>query len=206
MIRRPPRSTHCISSAASDVYKRQVLNNKEFVTIGGYSDTFKHLNDCDKYNIDSDSWENLPSLNEKKQSMAACLFQGREIYVIGGFNGSRLATIERLTVNPLAKEWVTVDVPNGDEIVPFSCGVAAQVSANEILILRGNKTTDTYKYDIPNNIVRKGEDLKARDSFVLQTMYPIEGSLTVFGYFGSVHVFNIRAQTWDDSEIVDENS
>jgi len=24
MIRRPPRSTHCISSAASDVYKRQV--------------------------------------------------------------------------------------------------------------------------------------------------------------------------------------
>ena len=25
MIRRPPRSTHCISSAASDVYKRQML-------------------------------------------------------------------------------------------------------------------------------------------------------------------------------------
>eukprot|EP00825_Cyclidium_porcatum_P003505 TRINITY_DN11628_c0_g1_i1.p1 TRINITY_DN11628_c0_g1~~TRINITY_DN11628_c0_g1_i1.p1 ORF type:complete len:101 (-),score=27.85 TRINITY_DN11628_c0_g1_i1:41-343(-) len=25
MIRRPPRSTHCISSAASDVYKRQQL-------------------------------------------------------------------------------------------------------------------------------------------------------------------------------------
>eukprot|EP00825_Cyclidium_porcatum_P007462 TRINITY_DN13744_c0_g1_i1.p2 TRINITY_DN13744_c0_g1~~TRINITY_DN13744_c0_g1_i1.p2 ORF type:complete len:113 (-),score=36.50 TRINITY_DN13744_c0_g1_i1:330-668(-) len=24
MIRRPPRSTHCISSAASDVYKRQI--------------------------------------------------------------------------------------------------------------------------------------------------------------------------------------
>eukprot|EP00826_Nyctotherus_ovalis_P040473 TRINITY_DN3999_c0_g1_i1.p1 TRINITY_DN3999_c0_g1~~TRINITY_DN3999_c0_g1_i1.p1 ORF type:complete len:210 (-),score=62.64 TRINITY_DN3999_c0_g1_i1:250-858(-) len=26
MIRRPPRSTHCISSAASDVYKRQPMN------------------------------------------------------------------------------------------------------------------------------------------------------------------------------------
>eukprot|EP00825_Cyclidium_porcatum_P033235 TRINITY_DN35292_c0_g1_i3.p3 TRINITY_DN35292_c0_g1~~TRINITY_DN35292_c0_g1_i3.p3 ORF type:complete len:115 (-),score=14.41 TRINITY_DN35292_c0_g1_i3:237-581(-) len=26
MIRRPPRSTHCISSAASDVYKRQRLD------------------------------------------------------------------------------------------------------------------------------------------------------------------------------------
>ena len=27
MIRRPPRSTHCISSVASDVYKRQVYDN-----------------------------------------------------------------------------------------------------------------------------------------------------------------------------------
>ena len=29
MIRRPPRSTHCISSAASDVYKRQLDNYSE---------------------------------------------------------------------------------------------------------------------------------------------------------------------------------
>eukprot|EP00826_Nyctotherus_ovalis_P062456 TRINITY_DN9035_c0_g1_i3.p1 TRINITY_DN9035_c0_g1~~TRINITY_DN9035_c0_g1_i3.p1 ORF type:complete len:140 (+),score=53.16 TRINITY_DN9035_c0_g1_i3:26-421(+) len=28
MIRRPPRSTHCISSAASDVYKRQLLDEE----------------------------------------------------------------------------------------------------------------------------------------------------------------------------------
>eukprot|EP00825_Cyclidium_porcatum_P004222 TRINITY_DN11964_c0_g1_i1.p2 TRINITY_DN11964_c0_g1~~TRINITY_DN11964_c0_g1_i1.p2 ORF type:complete len:108 (-),score=27.23 TRINITY_DN11964_c0_g1_i1:6-329(-) len=28
MIRRPPRSTHCISSAASDVYKRQVVSTQ----------------------------------------------------------------------------------------------------------------------------------------------------------------------------------
>ena len=30
MIRRPPRSTHCISSAASDVYKRQIKDNIEY--------------------------------------------------------------------------------------------------------------------------------------------------------------------------------
>eukprot|EP00825_Cyclidium_porcatum_P019349 TRINITY_DN21973_c0_g1_i1.p2 TRINITY_DN21973_c0_g1~~TRINITY_DN21973_c0_g1_i1.p2 ORF type:complete len:119 (+),score=21.94 TRINITY_DN21973_c0_g1_i1:148-504(+) len=32
MIRRPPRSPHCISSAASDVYKRQVHGNGDLVT------------------------------------------------------------------------------------------------------------------------------------------------------------------------------
>ena len=31
MIRRPPRSTHCISSAASDVYKRQVQNTADII-------------------------------------------------------------------------------------------------------------------------------------------------------------------------------
>ena len=36
MIRRPPRSTHCISSAASDVYKRQVLYD-DYVTFHGFS-------------------------------------------------------------------------------------------------------------------------------------------------------------------------
>eukprot|EP00825_Cyclidium_porcatum_P007225 TRINITY_DN13619_c0_g1_i1.p3 TRINITY_DN13619_c0_g1~~TRINITY_DN13619_c0_g1_i1.p3 ORF type:complete len:113 (-),score=14.04 TRINITY_DN13619_c0_g1_i1:300-638(-) len=33
MIRRPPRSTHCISSAASDVYKRQHNNKLRFCQI-----------------------------------------------------------------------------------------------------------------------------------------------------------------------------
>ena len=31
MIRRPPRSTHCISSAASDVYKRRYENQKRII-------------------------------------------------------------------------------------------------------------------------------------------------------------------------------
>eukprot|EP00826_Nyctotherus_ovalis_P056936 TRINITY_DN7770_c0_g1_i9.p1 TRINITY_DN7770_c0_g1~~TRINITY_DN7770_c0_g1_i9.p1 ORF type:complete len:222 (+),score=69.87 TRINITY_DN7770_c0_g1_i9:28-666(+) len=41
MIRRPPRSTHCISSAASDVYKRQPMkclsNNERYKQVRGIS-------------------------------------------------------------------------------------------------------------------------------------------------------------------------
>ena len=33
MIRRPPRSTHCISSAASDVYKRQASKDLDWSAI-----------------------------------------------------------------------------------------------------------------------------------------------------------------------------
>ena len=33
MIRRPPRSTHCISSAASDVYKRQAIGRGDVIEL-----------------------------------------------------------------------------------------------------------------------------------------------------------------------------
>eukprot|EP00825_Cyclidium_porcatum_P028949 TRINITY_DN31059_c0_g1_i2.p2 TRINITY_DN31059_c0_g1~~TRINITY_DN31059_c0_g1_i2.p2 ORF type:complete len:111 (-),score=21.94 TRINITY_DN31059_c0_g1_i2:4-336(-) len=39
MMRRPPRSTHCISSAASDVYKRQVEDILEEL-VGDIMDEF----------------------------------------------------------------------------------------------------------------------------------------------------------------------
>ena len=38
MIRRPPRSTHCISSAASDVYKRQA-DGTEFTQSNSWSNS-----------------------------------------------------------------------------------------------------------------------------------------------------------------------
>eukprot|EP00825_Cyclidium_porcatum_P022582 TRINITY_DN24851_c0_g1_i2.p1 TRINITY_DN24851_c0_g1~~TRINITY_DN24851_c0_g1_i2.p1 ORF type:complete len:198 (-),score=-12.03 TRINITY_DN24851_c0_g1_i2:7-600(-) len=43
MIRRPPRSTHCISSAASDVYKRQVLSFTSLL-VSVDPDSFAHVN------------------------------------------------------------------------------------------------------------------------------------------------------------------
>ena len=39
MIRRPPKSTHCISSAASDVYKRQLL--EDLVQLGLWNEEMK---------------------------------------------------------------------------------------------------------------------------------------------------------------------
>eukprot|EP00826_Nyctotherus_ovalis_P013742 TRINITY_DN13757_c0_g1_i9.p1 TRINITY_DN13757_c0_g1~~TRINITY_DN13757_c0_g1_i9.p1 ORF type:complete len:128 (+),score=35.91 TRINITY_DN13757_c0_g1_i9:25-384(+) len=49
MIRRPPRSTHCISSAASDVYKRQELKSElHKINSGKSPNTKKALNIIDQ--------------------------------------------------------------------------------------------------------------------------------------------------------------
>eukprot|EP00826_Nyctotherus_ovalis_P046970 TRINITY_DN534_c0_g1_i5.p1 TRINITY_DN534_c0_g1~~TRINITY_DN534_c0_g1_i5.p1 ORF type:complete len:129 (+),score=51.48 TRINITY_DN534_c0_g1_i5:25-387(+) len=50
MIRRPPRSTHCISSAASDVYKRQAQYRSLYLQSSDQSDSrisFKLYNERD---------------------------------------------------------------------------------------------------------------------------------------------------------------
>eukprot|EP00826_Nyctotherus_ovalis_P012773 TRINITY_DN13401_c0_g1_i20.p2 TRINITY_DN13401_c0_g1~~TRINITY_DN13401_c0_g1_i20.p2 ORF type:complete len:111 (-),score=15.40 TRINITY_DN13401_c0_g1_i20:734-1042(-) len=44
MIRRPPRSTHCISSAASDVYKRQMWNSLSTGNFLNYTKAWESAN------------------------------------------------------------------------------------------------------------------------------------------------------------------
>eukprot|EP00825_Cyclidium_porcatum_P021879 TRINITY_DN24257_c0_g1_i1.p2 TRINITY_DN24257_c0_g1~~TRINITY_DN24257_c0_g1_i1.p2 ORF type:complete len:162 (+),score=40.90 TRINITY_DN24257_c0_g1_i1:3-488(+) len=44
MIRQPPRSTHCISSAASDVYKRQTQSTWAAIIIASKKGQFLNLN------------------------------------------------------------------------------------------------------------------------------------------------------------------
>eukprot|EP00825_Cyclidium_porcatum_P011407 TRINITY_DN15855_c0_g1_i2.p1 TRINITY_DN15855_c0_g1~~TRINITY_DN15855_c0_g1_i2.p1 ORF type:complete len:103 (-),score=21.27 TRINITY_DN15855_c0_g1_i2:12-320(-) len=52
MIRRPPRSTHCISSAASDVYKRQYQRrvHEPHLSQAGPPAELKHINKRRKRN------------------------------------------------------------------------------------------------------------------------------------------------------------
>ena len=179
-----------------------VLNDKEFVAIGGYNNTRKYLNICEKYNSATDSWDDMPKLKEARQSVAACVFERRDIYVFGGYSGSRHKTIERLTLSPMAPAWEIVKLADETAIPAFSCGTASQISMSEILILRGNNTADSYIYSVKGNDVRKALNLKKKDSFLLQTLCPVGEYLSVMGYNGIAHMFDIRFQSWEDVEYV----
>ncbi len=179
-----------------------VIDRNEFVTLGGYNNTYKHLNVCERYLTERDTWVDMPKLNESKQSMAACLFEKKEIYVFGGYSGSRHKTIEMLVISPMAEEWVVIKPETEGILPPFSCGAAAQISMSEILILRGNSTHDSYIYSTKEKAIRKAQELKSKDSFLLQTMYPAGSWLAVMGYYGGMHLFDFKSQAWDEVEYV----
>ena len=191
-----------IMSVGKKWHTTVVLNDKEFIVIGGYSNIYKHLNVCEKYNSMRDIWEDVPKLNECKQSVAACLVEKKEIFAFGGYSGVRHNTVEHLNISPMDEAWTIIKLENEDILPPFSCGAASQISMSEILILRGNRTADTFIYSIKERFVRKAQPTKKGDSFLLQTLYPTGSSLAAIGYYGGAHMFDIKSQSWDEPEYV----
>eukprot|EP00825_Cyclidium_porcatum_P027045 TRINITY_DN29072_c0_g1_i1.p2 TRINITY_DN29072_c0_g1~~TRINITY_DN29072_c0_g1_i1.p2 ORF type:complete len:111 (+),score=26.25 TRINITY_DN29072_c0_g1_i1:59-391(+) len=89
MIRRPPRSTHCISSAASDVYKRQYIQKKKIQFKSRLEKPPRNnknqqmkLNEeqlsiicilCEKLNAMSEKWAITGSFGQVLQGIKICL-------------------------------------------------------------------------------------------------------------------------------------
>lgn len=177
-----------------------VIADNMFVTLGGYNNIYKHLKVCEKYLIDRDAWDDMPPLNEAKQSVAGCLFEGKDLFVFGGYSGVRHDSVEHLRLNVINDEWKLEKFPEGEKIDPFSCGCAAQISVSEILILRGNSTVDAFVYSPTSKYIKKAQPLLKADSFLLQTLYPMKNYLVAMGYYGTVHFFDYKAQSWEEVE------
>eukprot|EP00826_Nyctotherus_ovalis_P006108 TRINITY_DN11413_c0_g2_i6.p1 TRINITY_DN11413_c0_g2~~TRINITY_DN11413_c0_g2_i6.p1 ORF type:complete len:112 (+),score=36.90 TRINITY_DN11413_c0_g2_i6:28-336(+) len=96
MIRRPPRSTHCISSAASDVYKRQVV--REMVKAMKI-DTIENKNGQDAINIVESSFK--PEFTKE----IAIIFMDLSMPIMNGID----ATIE---IRKLEKKYKrSIEIP-----------------------------------------------------------------------------------------------
>ena len=77
MIRRPPRSTHCISSAASDVYKRQPLLE---AFAGLLADGLSLLNACRDHTRDELIHLGIPDTTARDLAKLADTYFGQTAY------------------------------------------------------------------------------------------------------------------------------
>lgn len=60
----------------------QVISDVTFVTIGGYRDHY--IPYCEKYQITSNEWRLLPSLNKARSLPGTAFLDNRFLYAIGG--------------------------------------------------------------------------------------------------------------------------
>jgi hypothetical protein len=87
--------------------KRQMINKRywfghcyinEFIYVAGGSKSFmENIKNCERYNMITDEWEEIPSFPETLHSTRLLPIEKRYIYSIGGFEFSRLF-MERINI------------------------------------------------------------------------------------------------------------
>ena len=93
------------------------------------------LKKCEVYNIQTNSWESIKSMNVKRKDSSCVLMNGEFVYVFGGSNPDEnsIDSVEKYSVKENNWEIVPVKLP---------CFMAKQVvlrvSSRTILLLGGN--------------------------------------------------------------------
>ena len=91
------------------------VHNNEIYVAGGYTDGFT-TRKCEAYNVASNTWRELPNLNEEKCASSLSVMGGRYLYCIGGFTKNDaagallLTTIEMLDLWTPNAKWITLPI------------------------------------------------------------------------------------------------
>ena len=123
----------CITKEATDRSEWFTGKQKIFVCGGRNGKTF--LNSVESYNWPENSWTLEPAMKEARSSPSAFV-HGREIYVSGGWNGTKATdNIERLDVDEEQLEWVESPVKT-----PIKCRGHKVICHENSAILTGGLT------------------------------------------------------------------
>jgi N-acetylneuraminic acid mutarotase len=132
------------------------VHKKEIYVAGGYTKALT-TKKCEAYNVDSNEWRPLPSLNEEKCASSLSLLGGHLLYCFGGFNKNEqsqallLNTIEVCDLN-CANEWQTLSMKLPQQVCDMG---SVPISKNKILLFGGwLKTASQHAY----MLTRHGEN------------------------------------------------
>lgn len=88
------------------------VHTNEIYVAGGYNNGV-NIKKCEAYNVQTNTWRELPPLNEEKCATSLCVLGGRYLYCIGGFTKGNeaavlLSSIEMLDLWTPSAKWVTL--------------------------------------------------------------------------------------------------
>ena len=193
-----PKSHHSILFFDDNLY-----------VIGGFDNNKNASNECFYFSFSNKEWHELPKLNYARGNSSICLYNKSLLYVFKGRNNEGLLkTIEYLNLkeknNFLWKIINVVDWGYVWNLAYNSCNVVLE--ENKILIFGGEDETKLYKesflFDIKNNNIYRGMDLKIPAAFNGQGIYD---NKKIYGfdfknkngdYEHKIHIFDIKNNFW----------
>lgn len=109
--------------------------------IGGVKEVVhnKLLKHCEKYSVEKDSWSQICKMDQGKQGVSACAFDGLYLYAIGGrYDDGRFSDdIEKYFM--VKNCWRKINITSFySKSMPNRCNAfASQISQNQIIIAGG---------------------------------------------------------------------
>ena len=184
-----------------------LFHSKNLYIVGGFDDKNQASNECFYFSYKDKKWENLPCLNQPRANCSICIYNKSILYAFRGRNEkNELDTIEYLNLEEKLN-WKIIHVVDYGFVwrgMYNSCSVVWE--ENKIVIFGGEDKNKLYKecflFDIRNNQVYMGMDLKIPASFNSQGIYN-NGKIYGFDfknmngeYEYKLHIFDIKNNYW----------
>ena len=165
------------------------------------------MNKCEVYDVASDTWTQVASLNTRRNFHTTIAFDNQALYVVAGFNGGqRTNLIEKYDIRR-RQHWETLNLrikENTNWICLEGCGLY-QISNKHILIFGGfttsdQKTNHCYLFNTATNDIEQ-LNCKTRTQsnfYQRQPKVGADGKLyCVETNSLDLHIFDMNVFEWD---------
>lgn len=165
------------------------------------------MNKCEVYDVASDTWTQIASLNTRRNFHTTIAFDNSALYVVAGFNGGqRTNLIEKYDIRR-RQHWETLNLrikENTNWICLEGCGLY-QISNKHILIFGGfttsdQKTNHCYLFNVSTNEIEQ-LNCKTRTQsnfYQRQPKVGADGKLyCVETNSLDLHIFDMNVFEWD---------
>jgi hypothetical protein len=193
---------------AKSQHKLVMLNLVFIYSLGGKTIENNSLSICERYNVNNNKWEYGPSLNEAKKDIGAAAVNGCLIYVFGGMQKQRSATIELLEINNnTTDKWKIIKVIAKEWTARTDAG-CFQCSDNEILVFGGIDESNICCNQIFTFSINEGTMVKSpwrlctKDFFRMSSSVRVKEGVCISGLSeSSIHLYSsvIAATTSSES-------
>ena len=170
--------------------------NQIIYAMGGYNGK-QWLNQCEQYSVQEDKWTVISPMRKKKGYLSACIVATSCIYVIGGYNGTRLNDIERYTIT--TDIWDKIE-PKGVQMPARSYPFSFAINLSQILIAGGYQheiLKDSYILDTSDNTLTATSNLPQTDLFRSPSATVIDSNLYCVSYYDNIYKYRVEDQKWE---------
>ena len=173
-------------------YHRLIGINNFIFAISGFKNK-----KVEKYNIDTNQWSSLPSLEVSRSWPSCVCYEDKYIFLFGGLCDSTDSSLNNqvekldITRNDNNNKWERFNV-NSDIMLPFYIGVV-KINNDELLLLGGKYAPTEDNIDECFSYSYKENSIKKVDEYKLPIKDEFDGKLfcnigeNIFGQFSAIY-------------------